>query len=113
MSSSRTVSNISSARRIISSWDTPSPKEEEKEEVDEDDEEEEDEDEDEGAEEEEAGEEEAEDVLRLTVVEEAEAAPLGLGPGRVKKAASVPSGRAACTTLATLESTRASRLRAC
>ena len=31
MSSSKTVSNISSARRIISSWDTPSPKEEEKE----------------------------------------------------------------------------------
>ena len=45
-------------------------------------------------------------------VAEAEAAPLGLGPGSVKKAASVPSGRAACTTLATLESTRASRLRA-
>jgi hypothetical protein len=31
MSSSKTVSNISSARRIISSWDTPSPKEEEEE----------------------------------------------------------------------------------
>ena len=45
-------------------------------------------------------------------VAEAEAAPLGLRPGSVKKAASVPSGRAACTTLATLESTRASRLRA-
>ena len=42
-SSSKTVSNISSARRIISSWDTPSPKEEEKEKEEEEEEEEEEE----------------------------------------------------------------------